>query len=59
VLVGHGDRPAEAERLVAELGAVLPAGSVEFCAVTDMGPAIGVHGGPGTLVVAVQRLPRN
>jgi DegV family protein with EDD domain len=26
---------------------------------TDMGPAIGVHGGPGTLIVALQRIPKN
>lgn len=55
VLVGHGDRAEDGQRLADELVAKLPAGSVEFCAVTDMGPAIGVHGGPGTLIVALHR----
>lgn len=59
ILVGHGDRPEEGQRLADELAAALPAGSVEFCALTDMGPAIGVHGGPGTLVVAVHRKLRD
>jgi len=36
--------------------AQLPPGSVEFAHVTDMGPALGVHGGPGTLIVALQPL---
>lgn len=55
VLVGHGDRPEDGQRLAEELVAKLPSGSVEFCSVTDMGPAIGVHGGPGTLIVALHR----
>jgi DegV family protein with EDD domain len=59
ILVGHGDRPEEGQRLADELAAALPADSVEFCAVTDMGPAIGVHGGPGTLVVAIHRKLRD
>ena len=58
ILVGHGDRPEEGRQLVEDLVAALPPGSVEFCALTDMGPAIGVHGGPGTLVVAIQHQPR-
>jgi len=56
VLVGHGDRPGDGERLVSELRARLPAAQLEFIELTDMGPAIGVHGGPGTLVVAIHRV---
>jgi len=57
ILVGHGDRLENGRRLADELLAKYPSGSVEFCTVTDMGPAIGVHGGPGTMVVALQRVP--
>jgi len=32
--------------------------AIDFAALTDMGPAVGVHGGPGTLIVAVQRVNR-
>lgn len=58
VLVGHGGLLEEGRQLANDLTARLPTGSVEFCAVTDMGPAIGVHGGPGTLIVAIQRCAR-
>ena len=58
VLVGHGDRPEDGRRLGEKLRARLPAASVEFVELTDMGPAIGVHGGPGTLVVAIHRVPK-
>lgn len=54
IFVGHGDRPQQGERLIAQLRARLPDDRVEFIELTDMGPAIGVHGGPGTLVVALQ-----
>jgi hypothetical protein len=30
---------------------------VESARITDLGTAFGVHGGPGTLVVAVQHYP--
>lgn len=58
ILVGHGGRLDEGRLLAEELEAGLPKNSVEFCTLTDMGPAIGVHGGPGTLIVAIQRRPR-
>ncbi|MEY2624497.1 MAG: DegV family protein [Gammaproteobacteria bacterium] len=58
ILVGHGDRQEEGRLLADELVAKYPKGSVEFCALTDMGPAIGVHGGPGTLIVALHRIPK-
>jgi len=55
IFVGHGGKIEEGRLLTQELEKRFPAGSVEFCALTDMGPAIGVHGGPGTLIVAVHR----
>lgn len=51
--VGHADAPEAAAALVEELRAVLPA--MEQAFVTEVGTALGVHGGPGTLVVSVQR----
>lgn len=51
--VGHADAPEAAAALVEELRAVLPA--MEQAFVTEIGTALGVHGGPGTLVVSVQR----
>ncbi|MFM7396392.1 MAG: DegV family protein [Gammaproteobacteria bacterium] len=57
ILVGHGDRHEDGRLLAEDLLAKYPSGSVEFCTVTDMGPAIGVHGGPGTLIVALHRVP--
>jgi hypothetical protein len=39
-----------------ELRATIPPQRIAWSALTDMGAAIGVHGGPGTLIVAVQRL---
>jgi hypothetical protein len=59
ILVGHGDRPEEGRLLADELVSKYPKGSVEFCALTDMGPAIGVHGGPGTLIVALHRIAKS
>jgi len=54
VLVGHGNAPDAGHQLAAQLGCALPAGSLERCEVTDMGTALGVHGGPGTLIVGIQ-----
>lgn len=59
VFVAHGDRPEQGERLMAQLRLRLPPEQVEFIALTDLGPAIGVHGGPGTLVVAIHHATRN
>jgi len=50
--VGHADAPAAAAALVEELHAALP--GMEQAFVTEIGTALGVHGGPGTLVVALQ-----
>jgi DegV family protein with EDD domain len=59
ILVGHGDRLEEGRLLAEELAARFPKDAIDFCVLTDMGPAIGVHGGPGTLIVALQRIPKN
>ena len=44
--------------VAAELERRLPAGSIESIVFTEMGPAIGVHGGPETILVALQPIPR-
>lgn len=54
ILVGHGAAPEAAAALVRQLEAATPAGAIETIAITDMGTALGVHGGPGTLVVGIQ-----
>ena len=56
LIVGHADRPEAGRKFKELLLAALPPGVVERCDFTDMGAAIGVHGGPGTIIVAVQRL---
>jgi DegV family protein with EDD domain len=56
VLVGHADRPEAGRQLYDGLMAVLPQDRIAWSALTDMGAAIGVHAGPGTLIVAVQRI---
>ena len=56
LLVGHANRPEAGQRLYDELRAAIPSERIVWSALTDMGAAIGVHGGPGTLIVAVQRL---
>jgi DegV family protein with EDD domain len=56
LLVAHADRPDAGRRFQELLLAALPPDTVARCDFTDMGAAIGVHGGPGTLIVAVQRL---
>ena len=55
ILVGHGDLPHEAQLLQADLRKLLDPTRIEWLEVTDMSPAVGVHGGPGTLIVAIQR----
>lgn len=52
--VGHADAPAAAGELLAALEERMP--GLEQAFVTEIGTALGVHGGPGTLVVALQRL---
>jgi len=55
ILVGHGDLPTEARLLQEDLLRLIDPDHIEWLEVTDMSPAVGVHGGPGTLIVAVQR----
>jgi fatty acid-binding protein DegV len=50
--IGHALCAEEARKLEQLLRERLP--GVSESAITDLGPALGVHGGPGTLVVAVQ-----
>jgi fatty acid-binding protein DegV len=58
VLIGCGLTPADGHFVAAELERRLPAGSIESIVFTEMGPAIGVHGGPETILVALQPMPR-
>ena len=51
--VGHANAPEAAARLLAELQALLP--GLEQAFLTEIGTALGAHGGPGTLVVAIER----
>jgi DegV family protein with EDD domain len=55
LLVAHANRPEAGRQFQERLLAALPPDIVERCDFTDMGAAIGVHGGPGTIIVAVQR----
>lgn len=51
--VGHANAPDQAAALLAALQARMP--GVEQAFVTEIGTALGVHGGPGTLVVSLQQ----
>lgn len=53
-LIAHGAATEQADELKEKLLEVFSGHSIEFCEITDVGSAIGVHGGPGTLIVAVQ-----
>jgi uncharacterized protein len=52
--IGHANAPQAGARLQAELARLRP--DLEQVCVTEIGTALGVHGGPGTLLVSVQRL---
>ncbi len=52
VAVGHSNCPDDAEQLVGLLRRDLT--NIERLTVTQLGAALGVHAGPGTLVVALQ-----
>lgn len=52
ILVGHANAREEGARLLAQIAANLP--NVEASPLTAVGTALGVHGGPGMLVVGVQ-----
>ncbi|MDX1515400.1 MAG: DegV family protein [Woeseiaceae bacterium] len=52
VLIGHAVCPDDANVLAEYLRAAMP--DIERLAITELGTAFGVHGGPATLVVATQ-----
>jgi DegV family protein with EDD domain len=52
LLVGHGRAEAEAQALLAALSARIT--NLESAHLTTLGTALGVHGGPGLLVVAIE-----
>jgi len=52
LLIAHAAAPGLAEELRRQCLRKLP--GVESIEVTELGPAVGVHGGPGTLALAVQ-----
>lgn len=54
LLVGHSDAHADGERLLQALRERLV---VEEAHLVEVGPAIGAHAGPGTLVVGLQPAP--
>lgn len=54
ISIGHAIALDEARTLAAHLQEQL--GLMESCELTNLGSAVGVHGGPGTLVVGVQEI---
>jgi DegV family protein with EDD domain len=50
--IGHSDAPELAERLASSLREEIP--NVESSYVTEIGAALGVHAGPGTVAAALQ-----
>ena len=52
IALGHAVNPGGAQQLESELRSGLD--DIRRFTVTDLGTALGVHGGPGTLLVAVQ-----
>ena len=55
VLVGHGDATDAGALLLQGIETALPKDGAVQGWVTDMGTALGVHGGPGTLIVSLVR----
>lgn len=56
ILVAHASAVHQAQELKSRVLAAFDGCQIEFCEITDVGTAIGVHGGPGTLIVAVQKV---
>ena len=56
VAIGHAVRPDEAAELEQELRGQFD--NIHRTTITDLGAALGVHGGPGTLIVATQPYTR-
>lgn len=48
----HSSIPEEAMKLRKRLGAVFPEGKI---LIAPLGPSLGVHGGPGVLLIALRR----
>lgn len=56
ILIAHASVPEQAQELQIRLQNSFAANRIELCEITDVGSAIGVHGGPGTLIIAVQKV---
>jgi DegV family protein with EDD domain len=56
IAVGHANAEAAGQELLRSICAGQE--SIEAAYLTSLGPALGVHGGPGMLVVGIQTLPR-
>jgi len=54
LIVGHSDALADGERLLAAMRERLP---IVEAHLVEVGPAVGAHAGPGTLVVGLQPAP--
>lgn len=57
LMIGHGGTLERATALAQELRARLWRGAIVATSITDMGTALGVHGGPGALIVGLQQEP--
>lgn len=58
VLIGHGDAVEQGRELATHLQAALGHDAVLSIHLTDMGTALGVHGGPGTLIIGLRNSAR-
>jgi fatty acid-binding protein DegV len=54
LIVGHSDALEDGQRLLAALRDCLPVAEAHL---VEVGPAVGAHAGPGTLVVGLQPAP--
>ena len=50
--IAYSTEPEQANQLKARLGAIFPEENIH---ITQLGAALGVHGGPGTLALALRR----
>lgn len=55
ILIAHGNVLEQAQLLADDIKKLINPEKLEFIGITDCGPALGVHGGPGILIVGVQR----
>lgn len=56
IAVGHGNAEQAGQELLRSICAGQQ--NIEAAYLTGVGPALGVHGGPGLLVVGIQKLPK-